>query len=359
MRRNTMGFKPNIMTIDNQRGASAVLVALCLIVLLGVAALAIDVGYLFATKNELQNVADAAALAATRQLGAIYEPMTYDEQTAYVCNPVDILPIGKNVAVKNKAAGVNIIIKDEDIVIGQWDATTKTLSATLNQPDAVKVTARRQSGINGAVTTVFSKVLGIDNVGLFADATAALTGQSTAGPGELEIPVGISQKWFEPNFCNQPIKFYPTGNINGCAGWHTYDSWPANADKLRDILEDMTPADSIFESPQTVAGESQFVFTGGNLASVFDEMQALYEAKKDADGKWETNVVVYGSSDCSNPTGEITIVGFATAIITGVNGPSDDPPHTIFAKVICDNVSQGRGSGGNFGTKGSIPGLVE
>jgi len=92
---------------------------------------------------------------------------------------------------------------------------------------------------------------------------------------------------------------------------------------------------------------------------VFDDMQELYEAKKDADGKWETNVVVYGYDDCSNPTGEIPIVGFATAIITGVNGPSDDPAHTIFATVICDNVSQGRGSGGNFGTKGSIPGLVE
>jgi len=354
-----MGFKPNILTIYNQRGTSAVLVVLCLVILLGFAALAVDVGYLLATKNELQNVADAAALAATRQLGAIYEPMTYDEQTAYICDPAEIIPIAKSISVKNKAAGINIIINDQDIVIGQWDAAAKTLNPTLNQPDAVKVTARRQSGINGAVTTVFSKILGINNVGVFADATAALTGQSTAGPGELEIPVGISQKWFEPNFCDQPIKFYPTGDINGCAGWHTFDSWPANADKLRDILEDMTPADSTFESPETIAGESEFVFTGGNIAAVFDEMEALYESKKDSDGSWETNVVVYGSTDCSNPTGEITVVGFATAIITGVNGPSDDPAHTIFATVICDNVSQGRGSGGNFGTKGSIPGLVE
>jgi Flp pilus assembly protein TadG len=270
-----MGFKPNILTIYNQRGTSAVLVVLCLVILLGFAALAVDVGYLLATKNELQNVADAAALAATRQLGAIYEPMTYDEQTAYICDPAEIIPIAKSISVKNKAAGINIIINDQDIVIGQWDAAAKTLNPTLNQPDAVKVTARRQSGINGAVTTVFSKILGINNVGVFADATAALTGQSTAGPGELEIPVGISQKWFEPNFCDQPIKFYPTGDINGCAGWHTFDSWPANADKLRDILEDMTPADSTFESPETIAGESEFVFTGGNIAAVFDEMEAL------------------------------------------------------------------------------------
>jgi len=344
----------------NQRGASLVLVAASLVVLLAIAAVAVDVGYLMATKNELQNVADAAALAATRQLGAIYEPMTYDEQQVYMCNPTTIVPVAQDVAQKNKAAGVSVSVNAGDVVIGRWNASTHTLTPTLAQPDAVRVTARRESGTNGAIGTFFARIFGIDNVGLRADATAALTGQSTSGPGGIEIPVGISRKWFEPGFCDQPIKFYPTGDMDGCAGWHTFDSWPSNASKLRGILEDMTPEPPAYESPGTVAGESQFVFTGGNVASVFDEMAALYEAKKDpATGEWQTNVVVYDYDDCSNPTGAITIVGFATAIITGVNGPSDDPAHTIFAKVICDNIEQGRGSGGDYGTKGSIPGLVE
>ena len=47
-----------------------------LIVLLSFVALAIDVGYMVVVKNELQNVADAGALAGARQLGDIYEPMT-------------------------------------------------------------------------------------------------------------------------------------------------------------------------------------------------------------------------------------------------------------------------------------------
>ena len=49
--------------------------------------------------------------------------------------------------------------------------------------------------------------------------------KSTAGPGGLPIPVGISQAWFKSatgDYCNQNIKFHPTGSMEGCAGWHTY-----------------------------------------------------------------------------------------------------------------------------------------
>ena len=346
--------------LANQRGAAVIIVAVSMLTLLGFAAIAVDTGYLMVAKNELQNVADASALAATRQLGVIYEPMTYSEQQNYTADPGTIIPVAKNVAQLNKAAGHIVTIQDSDVVIGRWNSETHILTPTLDQPNAVKVTARRDNSINGPVTTFFAKILGIDTADVAADAIAALTGQSTAGPGGLDIPVGISDKWFEPGFCNQPIKFYPTGSMEGCAGWHTFTSWPANASKLTTIMEEMTPAVPTFESPEAVAGQTPFVFTGGNVASAFDEMSALYEAKKDpVTGRWETVVVVYESSDCSNPTGNITVRGFATAIITGVNGPGDDPAHTIFAEVICDNVEFGRGSGGNYGTMGSIPGLVE
>jgi hypothetical protein len=55
-------------------------------------------------------------------------------------------------------------------------------------------------------------------------------------------------------------------------------------------------------------------------------------------------------------SGAQTIVGFATIVITGVQ---DSPVHQIDGYVICENVEFGRGSGGNYGTMGSIPGLVQ
>lgn len=349
-------YQEIISKTEDQCGATAILVALVMIPLLGFTALSVDIGYGLATKNELQNIADATALAATRQLGAIYETMTYEEQQTYVCEGATIVSIVQELASKNRAAGMNIVINDTDVIIGRWDGSSYSLQPTLAQPDAVRVLARRDGGSNGPIMTFFARIFGIDNINVSAFATAALTGQSTAGPGGLDLPVGISKKWFErPEFCNQPIQFSPTGTLEGCAGWSTFDSWPANSSKLRNILEGMT--DGTITSPQTVVGETSFAFIGGDVASAFEEMQALYDANKDPDtGFWEVLVPVYESDDCSNPTGSVAIIGFATAIITAVEGP---PSKTIQAQVICENIEPGRGSGGDYGTMGSIPGLVE
>jgi uncharacterized membrane protein len=51
------------MMKDRNRGQVLVLVALALFVILGMAALAVDVGFMFCTRNELQRSADAGALA--------------------------------------------------------------------------------------------------------------------------------------------------------------------------------------------------------------------------------------------------------------------------------------------------------
>lgn len=51
------------MSRAKQRGSVAVITAVSLVSLLGFAALAIDIGNLLVARNELQNAADAAALA--------------------------------------------------------------------------------------------------------------------------------------------------------------------------------------------------------------------------------------------------------------------------------------------------------
>ena len=90
--------------ISNESGVTIILVAICLTVLIGLAALAVDVGYMLASRNELQNAADASALAATRQLGFIYEPMSYTDQQTYVCDPNAIILVAQSAAASNTAA---------------------------------------------------------------------------------------------------------------------------------------------------------------------------------------------------------------------------------------------------------------
>ncbi len=368
--------KQYVMRLKDQRGVTAVVIGLILIMLLSFAALAVDIGYVMVTKNELQNVADAAALAATRQLGGIYESMSYAETQSYVCDPSTIVAAAQDVGIKNQAGRKNIIINADDVVIGTWDLQTKILTPTLNQPDAVRVKSRRDSTANSPITTFFARIFGRDFVDVWADATAALTGQSTAGPGGLPIPVGISKRWFqEPDFCGKHIRLYPScpnepcdAATEGCGGWHTYtdnffNNQPPNAAKLRKILIDLQTG---LESPYTEAGETMYEFIGGTVASDFSDMKQLFDImrvkndgtydKDDDPNTWTTSVPVYESDTCANPNQPMLIIGFTTVVITQI---LESPDKIIEGMVLCDNFETGRGGGGDYGTKGSIPGLVE
>jgi hypothetical protein len=392
--------------IKNQKGVTIILVALLLVVLIGFVALAVDVGYYMVTRNELQNIADGAALAACSELGEIYRGMTPDAQKNYFLLEKDIEDIREkavSIGESNQAGGLpEIIIELNDVIIGTWDGNS--LTPILVQPDAVRVIARRQEDYaNGPISTFFARIMGINTVNVWMDATAALTGQSTSGPGELELPVGISSYFFQDGvFCNDYIVFNPTNDPSSCAGWNSWDISPPNDNLLRQILDESV------DSPGTTADETVFEFIGGNLSNpTFDELLLLFMRKGydtdslgdqivddvgnpifaecwECDGtvpyleegqpayypddkenptprnehRWETSVVVYDRDDCSNPNTAIKIVGYAKISITNVQNA---PEKRIEGKVLCNYFSNEptRGGGGNFGLKGTIPGLVE
>ena len=392
--------------IRNQKGATLIVVGLSLVALIGFAALAIDVGYLYAARNELQNIADASALAGARKLGVIYKSLTDEEQRNFICDKSVIMAVVKDIAFKNKAAGKSIIVSDDDVVIGKW-VEWKALAPgvpkadNLTHPDAVHVTARRDDLANGPVATFFAKVLNIDTVNVSAAATAALSGKSTAGPGEMKVPVGISSFWFtKPEYCNDHIKFSPTNDPDACAAWNTFNYTPSNDNRVGKILEE----DPAYPSPRTTVDETTYSFIGGDLSTpTFDAMLDLFqkygydvdaegnpildpvtgEPMSDATGyggipltdstgaqlyynngtprnihNWPTYVVVYDWDDCSNANKPIKIVGFAKINITDVLGA---PDKLIEGVVLCDYIDPNdtRGGGGDYGLKGSIPGLVE
>lgn len=239
--------------LKDQRGGVAIIVAIIVVfIVIALMALAIDVGRLYATKNELQNVADAAALAGAGKLGEIYKGLTPEEQDTYdfsadqaviVASAQDVVGAGKN-----KVGGENITIDTGDIIIYNVTDAGGNLRFggpnNYNLPDAVRVTARRDSdpkSAEGPITTFFAKILGFGTADVWADATAALTTLDEVGPGEMNMPIGLSENLF-PNNCTDTIQFSPT--TTSCAGWHNFfDAINANAmnDKLLGfILDDPT-----------------------------------------------------------------------------------------------------------------------
>jgi hypothetical protein len=355
-------MNPNHRTntlLTNQRGVIAIIVALAGTVLLGMAALAVDIGYLNVAKNELQNIVDASALAGAGELSRQY----LDEDFVAVDEGA-IVTIAGNVANSNES-GFSIQVQ-----IGTWRTRVEGFIGTLgNRPNAVRAIARRGSDGNSQIPTFFARIWSIVGLDAQADAVAALTGSKQVGPGELEIPVGISQQWFTGDFCDQNIQFYPTSGTTGCAGWHVYEEWPANASKLRDdilggmldppVTEPFTPPGLDLNTDPPPA----FAFTGGNLSTTLDNMTALYlqqcvvDLIKWPSGEcvWSTEVVVYDEPCGENPNQTVTIIGFASVEITAVIGP----PPVLIATVECEKLIPGGGGGTYYGTWGSIPGLVE
>jgi hypothetical protein len=228
---------------QDEKGSVAIITAVVLFfVLIGVAALAIDIGRLTATKNELQNAADAAALGGAGELGAIYFDLS-SERKAVVCNEqcrTSITTVATNVAMQNKAAG-DI---DADIVTvetGLWKADDSYLFYNIpsgdpkyDTPDAVKVTLIKEGSESG-ISTFFARFFGIDTLNVSAQAVAAITGTSSKNPQDVEAPFAISRLLIEDECSGQTdwsdkIQFRPS---NSCAAFHNF-YWGKNADDIRD-----------------------------------------------------------------------------------------------------------------------------
>jgi hypothetical protein len=403
-------FSKYLRKFRNQNGVALVLVAVMIVMLLGFVALAIDVGYYMVARNELQNIADGAALAACGELGAIYQSISPQYQDSYVCAGDDLAGIiakAVDVGQNNRAGGLEgIVIRPEDVIIGRWDGDTYSFTQTFSQPDAVQVVARRDGNENNPITTFFAGLLGINTLDVSASAIAALTGPAFVEEGELETPFGLSENVF-PNDCTDLIAFSPT--TDSCAGWHNFFD-PINANAMRNKLLGFIQGDTEVhggglwsgpqwlqtnfgispnpeETPLTSAGD-EFEFQGGTISSLFNGsyLDADYDGNtgtvlgnptnrpapiialfdyfryRDGDGDdsvWTATIPVYRDSTegCINPNTALEVVGFAQIVVIS---PDPPPSSNIQVHIDCNlSVIEGRGGGITYGNlRGTIPNLV-
>jgi Flp pilus assembly protein TadG len=196
-----------------RRGAVAPLTAILMIVLIGMAAFAVDIGWMVVAQSELQDAADAAALAGAGQLMSPSVQFSLPLQTA--TNQASILSAAqtsaktyaKNFAGYHKAGGVsNLVLLDNDIEFGLTDSkgnytkyTGNTLYAT-SFPNTIKVTLRLDStqGGNGPLSLFFGSVMGQGTTNVTATASATIyTGtvdnfSNSANAGLLPMTVDVN-----------------------------------------------------------------------------------------------------------------------------------------------------------------------
>jgi hypothetical protein len=155
--------------IGNERGAVLALVTLLLIVFLGLAALAIDLGLMYVARGEAQRSADAGAHAGAGWL--MHNPGASE---------ADIRAAAIEFGTRNLVRGSEVVIKDEDVEI-LWDERK------------VRVTAHRTGAEENPVRTLFAGVLGIQTV----DVAAVAAAQIWPGEGsDCILPFAIPDHWY-------------------------------------------------------------------------------------------------------------------------------------------------------------------
>src|SRR5262249_8969431 len=138
-----------------RRGKVVVLFALMLSFLMVLLAFAVDVGWVTLSKNQLQNAADASALAAAADM---------------INGQASAKTTAKAAASKNYAGGTDsgsaVTLDDGDVVFGMWNSTTRTFTANAPSANAVQVTARK------TIPMFFARVTGMSQRDLVASAIA-------------------------------------------------------------------------------------------------------------------------------------------------------------------------------------------
>ncbi len=113
-----------------RRGATLVLIAVLMVVLLGMVAFSFEIGRIYLVRAQLQSAVDAGALAASIQLRE--DPDDINAALAAANEFVQYNEVGWSVVVPQNAITAEA---------GKWDDAAKTFSTATSDPDAVRVFA--------------------------------------------------------------------------------------------------------------------------------------------------------------------------------------------------------------------------
>ncbi len=317
----------------DERGNVVVIVSVLLGVILGFAVLAIDLGWLFVVKGELQNAADAGALAGVVEL--LYE--------------------GEDDA---RATAVAYATRPDQFRLNRTHPKADAVNVTVLGPETLQVSINRTGGTTaGPVPNIFARIWGrkMSEVGAVAVATLNHRIIGT-GPGNL-MPFGIHEDMLKGLVDSDGDGVYDSLNIfpkswtpGNYALLNLNGGSTSNAESENWIRNGY---DDFFVLPETgckcieVGGT-----TGISGSSLIDALNSRYG-----------DTVLFPVFDKVVLQGAITIyrvVGFVGATITGtkLTGPLKDRYLSVgITDFSAQNLIVGGGSAPNNPTV-SAPGLI-
>ena len=340
----------------HETGNVAIPFAASLILLVGLAALVIDLGRAYVVKREIQKAAEAGAMAGARAL-------------AYNSGDPDFAN-GKTVATttvrSNYANGALLSDFNTDnslskVQSGYWDTSWTMASAPANlngytdpvhytpsatEKPAVKVTIAKTAGGTGSsapVSTYFASILGVGSQTMQTQAVAILyrTGPATAPPGAC-FPLATPVYWVNQYWDSDPPVSFRIGSANltdDGGDWTSFVVQSNSTNTIDDLVDN--------GNPTAISIGDQIWVTPGVRDSI-------YKYAADSIGHTFLLAVVPQNYDANSWA---TVKGFAAFHITGADNGSDPYIEGHFVKdYVVPNTTPG---GPYYGASAPMPKLVQ
>jgi hypothetical protein len=148
----------------DQTGQTLPFVALLMLSMLGVSGLVIDVGHAYVTRSQLQNSANAAALAAA---GYVYTSQSASVNTTTEADQYSAGSGGKNAITGSTTVATSVTTKCLNMLMPKGMTCSSSSSS-----NAVQVV------LSTSVKTMFMALFGVKNLNVSATATASMQGAS-------------------------------------------------------------------------------------------------------------------------------------------------------------------------------------
>ncbi len=326
--------------LKEERGAVAIIIAISIVMLISFAALAVDLGHLYVVRNELQDAADAGALAGARFLhnedGTVNEganQIAYDAATANISegNAVDVNWSGGNsgdVERGHWSFATRTFTPNSSLEpVELWGRSTEELDNDPNFINAVRVKARRETT---PASSFFAKIIGFDSFVKSAEATAYIGFAGTLAPFDVDQPIVICKDSILINDTYQcsigrMINSGQSVTSSETGGWTDFNQdnpcqGGTNAPAVRGLVCGEGNPDMIY------LGES-IATNGGEIQSAFNDLIKCWE---DTTGKivpWNLTLPVVTCPGNNVGTCE-TVVGAVNVNILWITDAGEDPSYT-------------------------------
>ncbi|NIS71311.1 MAG: hypothetical protein GTO12_20935 [Proteobacteria bacterium] len=326
--------------LNDQRGVSAIVVALVLVLLVGFAALTIDTGHLYVVRNELQNAADAGALAGARYLyngdGTLINvgsnQIAYDAATANKSEkiPVEVNWTGGNTGDVQRGhwsfSTRTFTPNDSTAPVDLWNVSTEELDLDPNFINAIRVVTRREAS---PASSFFARIFGRENFSLTAQATAYIGFAGTLTPGDADQPIVICEESILQDgeySCNIGRMINSSQDVasSETGGWTSFDqedpcTGGTNAHEVRSLVCGEG-------NPEPIVLGNPVATSGGEIQSAFNQLIQCWEGTTDKRVPWTLTLPVV---ECpgNNVTTCQKVVGAVTINIVWITGAGEDPDY--------------------------------